>query len=299
MQLPDAATDSAALLQRLERLERRYAVTSTSPAVGVVDVGAVGAVGAASGSPDQLAMTAPAPAQPSAVAPPPAEPAREPWPTPPPSGAEAPVSAGAAAASAGPAKAVPAAEAAKAAPAKAARVPRSKATPAPTVPEPATAAAPPSVEAAAPSTGSPGELDAAALRRLWPEVLDVVKQSSRRTRALLDNAQVIAADGDLVTLAAPAALAKMLSEESNTSMLRAALTKVVGGTWRVTVDGSGGPGGQPAAAVAAPPAHVPEQDPRDDTDLDGPSAAAASPDPETQALRLLQDQLGARPLDES
>jgi DNA polymerase III subunit gamma/tau len=305
MQLPDAATDSAALLQRLERLERRYAVTSTSaaPAVGVA--AAVGAVGgaaeaAANGSPDQLAMTTPAPAQPS-VAGPPAEPAREPWPTPPPSGAEAPVSAGA---SAGPASAVAEAAAvpAKAASAKPARGPRSKATPAPTVPEPATAAAPPSVEAAAPpapSAGSPGELDAAALRRLWPEVLDVVKQSSRRTRALLDNAQVIAADGDLVTLAAPAALAKMLSEESNTSMLRAALTKVVGGTWRVTVDGSGGPGGQPAAAVAAPPAHVPEQDPRDDTDLDGPSAAAASPDPETQALRLLQDQLGARPLDES
>jgi DNA polymerase-3 subunit gamma/tau len=147
------------------------------------------------------------------------------------------------------------------------------------------------------AAGPPGELDAAALRRLWPEVLDVVKQSSRRTRALLDNAQVIAAAGDLITLAAPAALAKMLSEESNTSMLRTALTKVVGGTWRVTVDGSGATGGSPAAATA--PAPPPDLDPRDDTDLDASGAPATAVDPETEALRLLQDQLGARPVDES
>ena len=29
-----------------------------------------------------------------------------------------------------------------------------------------------------------------ALRRIWPEVLEAVKRSSRRTRALLDGAQV-------------------------------------------------------------------------------------------------------------
>ena len=40
-----------------------------------------------------------------------------------------------------------------------------------------------------------GELDATALRRIWPDVLEVVKRSSRRTRALLDNAQITAAQG--------------------------------------------------------------------------------------------------------
>src|SRR5581483_1849717 len=93
------------------------------------------------------------------------------------------------------------------------------------------APAPPPAEAApepAPAS-APGALDSAALRRLWPEVLDVVKQGSRRTRALLDNAQITEVAGERVTLSAPTALAKMISEDSNTAALRTALTKVVGG----------------------------------------------------------------------
>jgi DNA polymerase-3 subunit gamma/tau len=136
---------------------------------------------------------------------------------------------------------------------------------------------------------------------LWPEVLDIVKLSSRRTRALLDNAQITTTVGDLITLAAPAALAKMLADESNTSVLRAALTKVVGGTWRVEVDGSGSSGPQPSeppAPDALARNRGPEPDPRDDTDADVPGEPAAAVDPETQALRLLHDQLGARPVDE-
>ena len=220
MQLPDAATDSAALLQRLERLERRYtASASPEPAA----------------TPEPAAMLA----EPAASAP--------------------------------------------------------KPTPAPATPAPEPVAA-----------GEPGELDAAALRRLWPEVLDIVKQSSRRTRALLDNAQITTTTGELINLAAPAALAKMLADESNTSVLRAALTKVVGGTWRVNVDGTGGTGGQPSAAAAvaqlpatAPPTRAPEQDPREDTDLEPATERTAAIDPEAQALRLLQDQLGARPVDDA
>jgi DNA polymerase-3 subunit gamma/tau len=136
-------------------------------------------------------------------------------------------------------------------------------------------------------------------------VLDIVKQSSRRTRALLDNAQITTTTGELINLSAPAALAKMLADESNTSVLRAALTKVVGGTWRVNVDGTGGTGGQPpAAAVAqlpatAPPTRAPEQDPREDTHLEPATERTAAIDPEAQALRLLQDQLGARPVDDA
>jgi len=220
MQLPDAATDSAALLQRLERLERRYtASASPEPAA----------------TPEPAAMLA----EPAASAP--------------------------------------------------------KPTPAPATPAPEPVAA-----------GGSGELDAAALRRLWPEVLDIVKQSSRRTRALLDNAQITTTTGELINLAAPAALAKMLADESNTSVLRAALTKVVGGTWRVNVDGTGGTGGQPSAAAAvaqlpatAPPTRAPEQDPREDTDLEPATERTAAIDPEAQALRLLQDQLGARPVDDA
>ncbi|MFN2518983.1 MAG: DNA polymerase III subunit gamma and tau [Jatrophihabitantaceae bacterium] len=273
MQLPDATTDSGALLQRLERLERRYtAAGSPEPAAAPEAAGAIERGGAAA-SPRAGAAAAkpgavsPATAPGATAGPPRATapaPEREPWPTPLPR--------------VGPAPEQATGEAALA-------------------PAPAPGAAPPAADP--PPAGAPGELDAAALRRLWPEVLDIVKQSSRRTRALLDNAQITATAGELVTLSAPAALAKMLSDDSNTSVLRAALTKVVGGSWQVTVDGAGA-GGQPAGDVSQqtlPSSRGPEPDPRDDTD--GPNERSAAVDAEGEALRLLQDQLGARPVDDA
>ena len=118
------------------------------------------------------------------------------------------------------------------------------------------------------------------LRRLWPEVLEVVKEASRRTRALLDNAQITAVDGELVSLGAPAALAKMIAEDSNTSACAAALTKVVGGEWRVAVDGPA-PGGRDGCAQRGRAARgsAPEPDPRDDADFEAdarPSGAGRS-----------------------
>jgi DNA polymerase-3 subunit gamma/tau len=229
MQLPDAAADSAAMLQRIERLERRHA--------------AVADTDAAPPPAPQVQTLPPAPRAPAAAAPP------------------APA-------------AVPSAEPVAAAPAP------------PPAPPPA---------------ASSDALDAPALRRLWPDALDVVKQSSRRTRALLDNAQITSVVGDLITLAAPSALAKMIAEDSNTSVLREALNKVVGGSWRVTVDPAGAGAAsparpaQPAAAVPAPPVATEEPDPRDDTDEAAQPVAAV--DPEAEALRLLSDQLGARPVE--
>jgi DNA polymerase-3 subunit gamma/tau len=260
MQLPDAASDSAALLQRIERLERRNAAAAP-------DRNAAAAPDRAAVAPDRTAA-----APDHATAPPAAEgkPARSEKPEP-------------------------------------EREPKRE-------PEPV-APAMPAQPAASEAVAAPaGELDAAALRRLWPEVLDVVKQSSRRTRALLDNAQITTATGDLVTLAAPAALAKMISDDSNTSVLQAALTQVVGGSWRIAVDPDAASVGAatsadaphrpvaPAAARSTPPTSKtkqapPEPDPRDDTDLDAHPSHASTIDPEAQALRLLQDQLGARPVE--
>jgi DNA polymerase III subunit gamma/tau len=195
MLLPDAAADSAALLQRLERLERRNAA---------------------------LSVPEPPPATP-------ADPA-----------------------------------------------PKSKAK---------QKQKPESKPAAEPQPES-GAIDAAAVRRLWPEVLDVVKQSSKRTRALLDNAQVTSVNGDRLTLAAPTtALAKMISEDGTIELVRTALTSIVGGTWQVEVDTDGG---NPARAI--PPD---ESDPRDEPHPPQPSAS----DPEADALHLLQSTLGARPLE--
>ena len=229
MLLPDASADSAALLQRLERVERRFAVAADTTAVDA-----------------EPAATKPrvATAPPAAAAP------------------EEPVAT------------------------------------APSAPITAVPAAPVATPVEAPVT-APGQLDATALRRLWPEVLETVKQSSRRTRALLDNAQITNAVGELVTLAAPSALARMISEDSNTSVLRQALTKVVGGEWRVNVEPASGATATngPSSAAPAVPAEQAEADPRDDVDPEADVSAAAVVDPEAEAMRLLQDQLGARPVD--
>jgi DNA polymerase-3 subunit gamma/tau len=145
------------------------------------------------------------------------------------------------------------------------------------------------------AVSEPGVLDAVALRGLWTEVLDVVKGASRRTRALLDSAQILAVAGEQVTVGAPAALAKMIADDSNTSVLRAALTKVIGGQWQVAVEGVA-PDRAAADGTAAPSV---DADPRDDVDYETASAAVSAPpaDPEAEALRLLRDQLGARPLE--
>jgi DNA polymerase-3 subunit gamma/tau len=155
-------------------------------------------------------------------------------------------------------------------------------------------------------------LDAAALRRLWPEILDVVKRTSRRTRALLDSAQIVAVDRDLVQLSAPAALARMIAEQSNTAALARALTDVVGSEWRVEVkpaeelarsNGTAGNDvGNGAGTPSAPAAADPGQDPDEVDDAVESSAVAPSSspaDPEAAALKLLQEHLGARPLEQS
>jgi DNA polymerase-3 subunit gamma/tau len=260
MQLPDASADAAALLQRVERLERR-----------------VTAAPAAAPAPEPAAARAPE--SPRAARAP--EPARAPAPK-------------AAPAPARTADAPPAEPAAKPTAAQAEPAPKA-------APEPASAPEPAPAPAAA-RPAADGQLDAAALRRLWPDVLEIVKQTSRRTRALLDNAQITGADGSTVTLAAPAALAKMIAEDSNTNLLRDALTQVVGGKWTVTVQvGTGAPEPMPSAPSTAPPARAataagPEPDPRDDTEDAGP-AAGPPVDHEAEAMKLLQDRLGARPVE--
>jgi DNA polymerase-3 subunit gamma/tau len=227
MQLPDAATDSAALLQRIERVERRLSVSGRTAAPAASDA---------------------------------AEPARS-----------APEEAAAAS------------------------LPRP-------VPTPQSAPDRPEI-----GPGADGMLDAAALRRLWPEILDVVKRTSRRTRALLDSAQIVVVDRDLVQLSAPAALARMIAEQSNTAALARALTEVVGSEWRVEVkpaeemarpDGTArNDAGNGAGGPSAPPDADPGQDPDEVDAVAAPSSTAT--DPEAEALKLLQQQLGARPLEQS
>ena len=291
MLLPDAAADSPALLQRLERLERRQSITAPITSASA-------AITSASAPRDQ-------PVRPDAATPQDA-PVRQHEPVRP---------------------ATPATEDPAQQPSGVATEPRS----------------------VSPATVAAAGTDSAALRRLWPDVLDQVRSRSRRTRALLDNASIASSDGTLIRLSATsAAIAKMISDDNNLSVLRDALAAIVGGGWTIevgtdapadtagqlsgaansttgpaavpnssgrpagTANSSGRPagtaksGGRPASSrrSAAKPASStsgslpPRDDDGVDEDLDEVSGQnRAGVDPEAAAIALLQNSLGARPID--
>jgi DNA polymerase-3 subunit gamma/tau len=299
MLLPSAADSEAAVLQRLERLERRATAGAPVPAAPAAPAQQQPAAEADRPTP-QRSFQRPSRQQPSA-----AKPGVEPQqPAPQPPRTE-------------PAAARP--QPAQAAPAEA---------------EPASA------EAAQPESG--GELDATAVRRVWPELLAAIRKTSRSTEAMLTNATVQHVDGSHVTLAHTAEpLARRLSEPRNADFIAAALHEVLGGSWQVRcVHGVGPaqarppqrPGQRPAPPKqapqrpqrpAAPPEPQAEQPPRrpapvttepdiplppeptDDEDAypddpgpePQPNAPADQADPDEAAHRLLAEHLGARPLE--
>ncbi|MFL6130234.1 MAG: hypothetical protein ACJ73E_14365, partial [Mycobacteriales bacterium] len=139
-----------------------------------------------------------------------------------------------------------------------------------------------------------GPVDAAAVRRIWPEVLDAAKRRSRTTHALLMNASVHSvSDGVLTLTISHAPLSRILAQDVNTDVVRGALRDVLGVDWRVQVRVDGGPAVGGADPTPAPP---PEEDPRDDEPA-APRAGGEAPartDPEEVAISLLESTLGAR-----
>jgi len=182
---------------------------------------------------------------------------------------------------------------------------------------------------------APASIDAAAVRRVWSEILAAAKQRSRSTGALLVNATVRAIEGDVIVLAIGSEpLARRLSEQRNTDVIADALHAVLGVRWRVRCDHGDAPPAASArpAALRAPappqrpsrpaptrpaptrrsapeeaeplPPEPPDEDaPPDDEEAMMAEAAAdsASPavrrDPEEVAIELLSAQLGATAMD--
>jgi DNA polymerase-3 subunit gamma/tau len=201
MLLPDASADSAALLQRLERLERRNELLD-------------------GGGPEPPPVAEPLPL---ATTPPP------------------------------------------------------RARPASAKQEPATDEAGPARTETA--------LDAADLRRIWPDVLERVKQVNRTTRALLETTQVTSVDGAAVTLSiATEPLSRLLSTEANLGVITSAISSLIAGAWHVNVVVAG--------AEPKPMPGAEESDPRGD-DSQEPAGAHSAED---AALALLADELGAQPM---
>jgi DNA polymerase-3 subunit gamma/tau len=300
MLLPDASADAAALLQRLERLERRQAMAPTGQ--GQLDEARTAAQSpAAEQSPARPMPARPAPVQPKATDAKAAEPA-----------------------AAQPAAAEPAVD----------KPGVDQPEPGPALPEPAPA--PPIVASAAPASSGP--TDSTGLRNLWPEVLDAVLKRSKVKWAMMEGVIVASVEGSHVKLLAPAGLARRIADDSNLAVLREALSSVVAGDWQLEVSAAPATGGvaardgavpEPAADTAAKEANkrtaetaverparparparpqrpkVADEAPvtrSDDDGVDEESDAVsdAGPDgvdPEQAAMELLKNSLGARPMD--
>ncbi len=192
---------------------------------------------------------------------------------------------------------------AKAAEAKPEPQPAAKPEPEPESP-PAAAAAPPPEPVSA-----PGELNASAVRTMWPTVRDKVRQRSRTTEVMLAGATVRAVeDNTLVLTHASAPLAKRLCEQRNADVIAEALKDALGVNWRVRCE-AGAPA--PAEPDPVPPTArepvAPVDAPRRDEDEEEHMLAEAGRsdpsaprrDPEEAALELLQSELGARRIDGS
>jgi DNA polymerase-3 subunit gamma/tau len=243
MLLPAASSADAALVQRLEGVERRLQAGATASAGGPLAPGAGPAV------PDEAdarfrrpsrradeegASAEGAPARPSA--PPRSADAMDATVEPPTDRPTATVQAPRPERASRPEAPEPAARSEE-------PVQRTARPERPSRPDPEPVAAPPST--------APGAMDAAGLRRIWSEVMTAVREASKPTHALLQNATVAAVEGTTVTLAMPTApLARQLSQPNRAGHVTSALGRVLSGEWAlraVDADGNapGGSGGGP------------------------------------------------------
>ncbi len=295
--VPGADNSTQGFQARLDRIERRLGVDGGAPAPAPAP--AAVAAPAPARAIEPTAPVEPAPVEPAPVveATPPVE---APAPTPPVEPVEVPT------------------------PAEPVEAP---AEPTPQVEAPAPPVAP--VETPAPpAAAAPGQLTIADVRRLWPEILDKIRDMRRFAWIMLSqNAQVMALDGQVLTIALvnTGARDSFISSGSDDYVQRA-LHEVLGVTWRIEaiVDPGARPGvpddhyddDRPAAPSApaptrnGPPVAVPDsvraamseqhspatrEDPDASADRDDPVVTVEELDPEA----LLSRELGAKVIDET
>jgi DNA polymerase-3 subunit gamma/tau len=165
------------------------------------------------------------------------------------------------------------------------------------VPEPAP---PPAPE---PAAAALGELNAAAVRTMWPTVRDKVRQRSRTTEVMLAGATVRAIEENTLVLThSSAPLAKRLCEQRNADVIAEALKDALGVNWRVRCEvGAAAPAesAPPAPKAEEPAPDVAQRDEEEHMLAEAGRTTSSAPlrDPEEVALELLQNELGARRID--
>jgi DNA polymerase-3 subunit gamma/tau len=186
-------------------------------------------------------------------------------------------------------------------------------------PEPEAAEADPAPETPAPKTEPAplaGALGIADVRRLWPGVLDRVKEIRRLPWVVLSqNAQLLALDSDTLTIGLVNAGARdSFVSTGSVDVLRQALQDVLGVVWDVDaiIDPTASPGADSDSVTEVAPspkrgASAPESVRRAAEDgppakLDDPDAAAHPDDPVIDSSldpeQLLAVELGAKVIDE-
>jgi DNA polymerase-3 subunit gamma/tau len=104
---------------------------------------------------------------------------------------------------------------------------------------------------------SPGSIDAAAVRRVWDEVLAVVRRRSPRAWAVVREGMVRDVRGEEIVLVFQHAVhANMFGAQAE--LLIEAMREVLGGSWRIRAElGGGDEAARPEPARTAPPQPAP------------------------------------------
>jgi DNA polymerase III subunit gamma/tau len=86
-------------------------------------------------------------------------------------------------------------------------------------------------------------IDVTDVRRVWPEVLTAVQRQRRTTQILLESATVVGVESGVLQLAMPhAGTARRVLEPDNADVLRGALKQILGVDWTIRCDAGGAAG---------------------------------------------------------
>jgi DNA polymerase III subunit gamma/tau len=146
-------------------------------------------------------------------------------------------------------------------------------------------------EPEAPGSATPAALDAAAVRRVWDEILGMVSRKSKKVAAWVREATVRDVDGDTLVLTFRYPFhAQALTGQPD--LLLEAIYEVLGGRWQIRCELAGdqrSPAPPPRPAAAPPSSAAPKVAARD-TDWPEPARPGGAPQPPPAARQATAEE---------